>query len=46
LLFGIYFIVFWFVMRQKAIYLPLLQEIGLWPRQSVQANRQSTSRSY
>lgn len=31
LLFGIYFVVFWFVMGQKAIYLPMLREVGLWP---------------
>jgi O-antigen/teichoic acid export membrane protein len=30
-LFGIYFIVFWFLMGQKAIYLPILRDIGLWP---------------
>jgi O-antigen/teichoic acid export membrane protein len=31
ILFGVYFLVFWFVMGQKAIYLPLLREFGLWP---------------
>ena len=30
-LFGIYFVVIWFVMGQKAIYLPTLREVGLWP---------------
>jgi O-antigen/teichoic acid export membrane protein len=31
ILFGVYFVVFWFVMDQKAIYLPLLRDLGLWP---------------
>ncbi|MBV8378207.1 MAG: lipopolysaccharide biosynthesis protein [Verrucomicrobia bacterium] len=31
-LFSVYFVVFWFVMDQKEIYFPLLQEIGLGPR--------------
>jgi O-antigen/teichoic acid export membrane protein len=31
LLFGVYFVVFWFVMAQKAIYLPMLRDLGLWP---------------
>jgi O-antigen/teichoic acid export membrane protein len=30
-LFGVYFVVFWFVMGQKAIYLPVLRDVGLWP---------------
>jgi PST family polysaccharide transporter len=30
-LFGVYFVVFWFVMGQKEIYFPLLREVGLWP---------------
>jgi O-antigen/teichoic acid export membrane protein len=30
-LFGVYFFVLGFVMGQKAIYLPMLRDIGLWP---------------
>jgi PST family polysaccharide transporter len=30
-LFGVYFIVLCFVMGQKAIYLPMLRDLGLWP---------------
>jgi len=30
-LFGVYFVVLWFVMDQKAVYLPLLRDTGLWP---------------
>ena len=31
ILFGIYFLMLWFVMGQKAVYLMLLKEIGIWP---------------
>jgi len=31
ILFGVFFVAFWFVMGQKAIYLPLLRDVGLWP---------------
>jgi O-antigen/teichoic acid export membrane protein len=31
ILFGVYFGVFWFLMDQKTIYLPLLRDAGLWP---------------
>jgi O-antigen/teichoic acid export membrane protein len=30
-LFGVYAIVLWFIMGQKAVYLGLLREIGVWP---------------
>jgi O-antigen/teichoic acid export membrane protein len=30
-LFGVFFLAFWFVMDQKAIYLPLLRDVRLWP---------------
>jgi O-antigen/teichoic acid export membrane protein len=30
-LFGVYFFVLGFVMGQKAVYLPMLRDIGLWP---------------
>jgi O-antigen/teichoic acid export membrane protein len=29
--FGVYIVVLWFVMGQKAVYLGLLREIGVWP---------------
>jgi O-antigen/teichoic acid export membrane protein len=31
ILFGIYFLMLWFVMGQKSVYLMLLKEIGIWP---------------
>jgi O-antigen/teichoic acid export membrane protein len=31
ILFGVYAVVLWFVMDQKAVYLGLLREIGVWP---------------
>jgi O-antigen/teichoic acid export membrane protein len=31
LLFGVYTILLWFVMGQKAVYLGLLREMGIWP---------------
>jgi O-antigen/teichoic acid export membrane protein len=30
-LFGVYFLMLWFVMGQKSIYLMVLKEIGVWP---------------
>jgi O-antigen/teichoic acid export membrane protein len=30
-LFGVYFLMLWFVMGQKSIYLMLLEEMGIWP---------------
>lgn len=31
ILFGVYFLMLWFVMGQKSIYIMLLREIGVWP---------------
>jgi O-antigen/teichoic acid export membrane protein len=31
LLFGVYFLMLWFVMGQRSVYLMLLKEIGIWP---------------
>jgi O-antigen/teichoic acid export membrane protein len=31
ILFGVYFLMLWFVMGQKSIYIMLLEEIGIWP---------------
>jgi hypothetical protein len=31
ILFGVYFLLQWFVLGQKAIYLPLLRDVGIWP---------------
>jgi O-antigen/teichoic acid export membrane protein len=30
-LFGVYFLMLWFVMGQKSVYIMLLEEIGIWP---------------
>ncbi|MBV8143054.1 MAG: hypothetical protein JOZ60_13530, partial [Verrucomicrobia bacterium] len=38
-LFGVYFLMLWFVMGQKSTYLMLLEEIGVWPMGRRRANR-------
>jgi hypothetical protein len=40
-LFGVYAIVLWFIMGQKAVYLGLLREVGVWPFAGGRGSQQS-----